>query len=77
MVAILVDQNSLKSSATIAVQSMIGWMNPRSCRVLLVETRDAGQVSGWLRVEAGVPVLELEVSQSGSGAVVVMGVFRR
>ena len=59
------------------VQPLIGWINPRSCRVLLVETHDAGQVSGWLRVEAGVPVLELEVSQSGPGAVVVMGVFRR
>lgn len=63
--------------AVVDVQPLIGWINPRSCRVLLVETHDSGQVAGWLREEAGVPLLELEVSQSGPGAVVVMGVFRR
>jgi hypothetical protein len=56
---------------------MIGWIEPRSCRVLLVETEDSGRVSGWLRRDAGGPFLELEVSQSGSGAVVVFADFRR
>lgn len=59
------------------VQPMIGWINPRSCRVLLVETDDAGQVLGWLRDATGVPLLELEITQSGAGAVVVMAEFRR
>ena len=59
------------------VQPMIGWIEPRSCRVLLVETEDSGRVSGWLRRDAGGPFLELEVSQSGSGAVVVFADFRR
>jgi hypothetical protein len=59
------------------VQPMIGWIEPRSCRVLLVETEDAGRVSGWLRRQVGGPVLELEISQSGRGAVVVMAVFRQ
>jgi hypothetical protein len=59
------------------VQPMIGWIEPRSCRVLLVETEDAGRVSGWLRRQGGESVLELEISQSGRGAVVVMTVFRQ
>ena len=59
------------------VQPMIGWINPRNCRVLLVEIDDAGEVAGWLRDEGGVPVLDLEITQSGSGAVVVIGAFRR
>ncbi|MBU6250736.1 MAG: hypothetical protein KGO47_06165 [Cyanobacteria bacterium REEB417] len=33
-----------------------------SCRVLLVETEDAGRVSGWLRRQGGESVLELEIS---------------
>lgn len=70
-------RNRYGQPAFVDVQPLIGWINPHSCRVLLVETHDSGQVSGWLRDEAGVPVLELEVSQSGPGAVVVMGVFRR
>jgi hypothetical protein len=56
---------------------MIGWINPRNCRLRLVETDDAGQVSGWLRVVAGEPVLDVEITQSGAGAVVVMAEFRR
>ncbi|NDC34636.1 MAG: hypothetical protein EBZ51_04435 [Synechococcaceae bacterium WB9_2_112] len=59
------------------MQPMIGWIEPRSCRVLLVETEDAGRVSGWLRRQGGVPLLELEISQSGRGAVVVMAEFRQ
>jgi hypothetical protein len=59
------------------VEPLIGWIEPRSCRVLLVETEDSGRVSGWLRRDAGGPFLELEISQSGSGAVVVFADFRR
>lgn len=59
------------------VQPMIGWIEPRSCRLLLVETEDSGRVSGWLRRDAGGLVLELEISQSGSGAVVLFADFRR
>lgn len=59
-----------------AVEPMIGWIDPRSCRVLLVETDDASQVSGWLRDRAGALVLQLEITQSGPGAVVVIGDFR-
>jgi hypothetical protein len=59
------------------VEPLIGWIEPRSCRVLLVETDDSGRVSGWLRRDASGPWLELEISQSGQGAVVVLAHFRR
>jgi hypothetical protein len=59
------------------VQPLLGWIDPRSCRVLLVETEDAGRVEGWLRQHQGEPVLDLEVSQSGAGAVVVLARFQR
>jgi len=59
------------------VEPLIGWIEPRSCRVLLVETDDSGRLSGWLHRDATGPVLELEISQSGSGAVVVFADFRR
>ncbi|MBM5828701.1 MAG: hypothetical protein FJ050_11795 [Cyanobacteria bacterium M_surface_7_m2_040] len=58
------------------VEPLIGWIDPRSCRVLLVETEDNGQLSGSLRRDAGGPVLELAISQSGRGAVVVFADFR-
>jgi hypothetical protein len=69
-------RNQAGQLAFAAVEPMIGWIHPRSCRVLLVETQDTGQLSGWLRVVAGLPVLELEITQSGPGAVVVMAEFR-
>lgn len=59
------------------VEPLIGWIESRSCRVLLVETEDSGRVSGWLRRDASGPFLELEISQSGSGAVVLFADFRR
>lgn len=59
-----------------AVEPLIGWIEPRSCRVLLVETEDSGRISGWLRRDASGPLLELEISQSGRGAVVVFAAFR-
>jgi len=59
------------------VEPLIGWIEPRSCRVLLVETDDNGRLSGWLRRDAGGPFLELEISQSGRGAVVVLAHFRQ
>jgi hypothetical protein len=60
-----------------AVLPLIGWIESRSCRVLLVETEDTGRVSGWLRRDASGPFLELEISQSGRGAVVLFADFRR
>ena len=60
-----------------AVEPLIGWIESRSCRVLLVETENSGRVSGWLRFDASGPFLELEISQSGSGAVVMFADFRR
>lgn len=59
------------------VQPMIGWIERRQCRVLLVETEDNGRVSGWVRHEPGGPVLILEISQSGPGAVALFADFRR
>jgi hypothetical protein len=59
------------------VQPMIGWIDSTSCRVLLVETEDSGRVSGWLRDASGILVLDLEITQSGPGAVVVLAEFRR
>lgn len=59
------------------VEPLIGWIESRSCRVLLVETEDSGRVSGWLRRDASGLFLELEISQSGSGAVVLFADFRR
>ncbi|MBM5799420.1 MAG: hypothetical protein FJ077_00960 [Cyanobacteria bacterium K_DeepCast_35m_m2_023] len=59
------------------VEPLIGWIEPRRCRLLLVETDDSGRVSGWLRRDAAGPFLELEISQSGRGAVVVFADFRR
>jgi hypothetical protein len=60
-----------------AVEPLIGWIESRRCRVLLVEIEDSGRVSGWLRRDASGPFLELEISQSGSGAVVLFADFRR
>ncbi|MEB3234602.1 MAG: hypothetical protein VKM98_04155 [Cyanobacteriota bacterium] len=60
-----------------AVEPLIGWIEPRSCRVLLVETEDSGRISGWLRRDANEPLLELEISQSGRGAVAMLASFRR
>jgi len=60
-----------------AVEPLIGWIEPRRCRVLLVETDDSGRISGWLRRDASGPLLELEISQSGRGAVAVFAEFRR
>jgi hypothetical protein len=60
-----------------AVEPLIGWIESRSCRVLLVETEDSGRVSGWLRSDGSGLFLELELSQSGSGAVVLFSDFRR
>lgn len=59
------------------MEPLIGWIESRSCPVLLVETEDSGRVSGWLRRDASGPFLELEISQSGSGAVVLFADFRR
>ncbi|MEB3172695.1 MAG: hypothetical protein VKL97_02400 [Cyanobacteriota bacterium] len=70
-------RNQAGQPAFAAAEPMIGWINPLSCRVLLVETADSGQMSGWLRVVAGQPLLDLEITQSGVGAVVVMAAFRR
>ena len=58
-------------------EPLIGWIDPRSCRVLLVETEDTGRVEGQLRQAAGAPVLDVAIAQSGAGAVVVMAVFRQ
>lgn len=60
-----------------AVEPLIGWIEPRRCRVLLVETDDNGRLSGWLRRDASGPLLELEISQSGRGAVAMFAEFRR
>jgi hypothetical protein len=59
------------------VQPMIGWIQPRTCRIVLVELEDRGQARGWLRRDASGPVLDLEISQSGNGAVVLFATFQR
>jgi len=58
------------------VQPVIGWIEARNCRIVIVETEDRGRASGWLRRDASGPVLELEISQSGEGAVVLFADFR-
>lgn len=59
------------------VQPVIGWLETRNCRIVLVETEDRGRATGWLRRDARGPILELEISQSGKGAVVLFADFRR
>ena len=59
-----------------AVEPLIGWIKPSSCRVLLVETDDNGRLNGWFRRDASGPLLELEISQSGRGAVAMFAEFR-
>jgi hypothetical protein len=44
---------------------------------VLVELEDRGQARGWLRRDASGPVLDLEISQSGHGAVVLFATFQR
>ena len=56
---------------------LIGMINPVSCRVLLVETKDSARLSGWVQWAKGRPRLELEASQSGPGAVVFFASFQR
>ena len=58
-------------------ESVLGLVNPSSCRVLLVEDNDMGSLSGWLRLRQDQPVLELEATQSGKGAVVFFASFRK
>ena len=56
---------------------LIGMINPVSCRVLLVETKDRARLSGWVHWVKGRPRLDLEASQSGPGAVVFFASFQR
>ncbi len=58
-------------------ESVLGLVNPSSCRLLLVEDNDMGSLSGWVRLRQGQPVLELEATQSGKGAVVFFASFRK
>lgn len=58
-------------------EDVTGWIQPRTCRVVLVELEDRGQARGWLRLDASGPVLDLEIRQSGNGAVVLLATFQR
>ena len=58
-------------------EAMIGWIQPRSCRIVMVELDDRGQANGWLRRDGRGFYLQLEVTQSGTGAVVFFADFRR
>ena len=69
-------RNRLGQPAFRDVQPVIGWIEARNCRIVLVETEDRGRATGWLRRDASGPVLELEISQSGDGAVVLFANFR-
>lgn len=58
-------------------EPVLGLLDPSSCRVLLVETKDSGSLRGWLRQRQGQPLLELEATQSGEGAVVFFASFQK
>jgi hypothetical protein len=70
-------RNRLGKPAFLDSEAMIGWIEPRSCRIVMVELDDRGQANGWLRRDARGFYLQLEVSQSGTGAVVFFADFRR
>ena len=70
-------RNHLGESAFRDQGPLIGMINPLSCRVLLVETKDSARLSGWVQWPKGRPRLELEASQSGPGAAVFFASFQR
>ena len=70
-------RNRLGQPVSANREPVLGMVDAASCRVLLVETKDAGSLRGWLRERQGQPVLELETTQSGQGAVVFFASFRK
>ncbi|MEB3104810.1 MAG: hypothetical protein VKN17_03410 [Cyanobacteriota bacterium] len=70
-------RNRLGQPVSANREPVLGLLDAASCRVLLVETKDAGSLRGWLREREGQPVLELETTQSGQGAVVFFASFRK
>ena len=70
-------RNHLGESAFRDQGPLIGMINPLSCRVLMVETKDSARLSDWVQWPKGRPRLELEASQSGPGAAVFFASFQR